>query len=266
MPIIATVPYLGEQPLGVGFDPDAAAWFAAVESAGSTFNAGAKTAYNDFFVSQKTNGNLTAFDNGMLLAFAGFTGLNGCFVPLKSRGGALPTNVGFVSGNKAADGLQGNGSAYINCEIGFLSGQQNNHCAGVWGNTLHSISAAGIDVASGSSAASNGSVQIAEALGTGNVSFRSSLNTVATRSRATGLRLVNRIASNEYQVLHSDIAETISGTSQTIQLNNVWFFNRDGGTPTDRRLQLAFWGDALPNPTAFLTASNTLMTALGVTL
>jgi hypothetical protein len=252
--------------IGVAYAPAALAWFTAVETAGSTFAAGAKDAYNDFFISETANGNLATFDNGMLLAFAGFTGLNGCFVPLKSRGGSLPTNVGFVSGNKVEDGLQGNASAYINCGIGFLSGQQNNHCAGVWGNTLHTISTPGIDIATGTSVTINGSVQMAEAPGTGNFSFCSSMNTVTTPYRATVLRIVNRTDSNEYQVFHSGIAETISGTSQTIQLNNVWLFNRDGGTPTNRRLQLAGFGDALPDPTAFRTATNTLMTELGVTL
>jgi hypothetical protein len=265
MPIIVQVPYLGEQPLGVGFDPDAAAWFTAVEAAGSTFNAGAKTAYNDFFISEKANGNLAAFENGMLLAFAGFTGLNGCFVPLKSRGGALPTNTGFVSGNKVSDGLQGNGSAYINCVIGFLSGQRDNCTFGVWGNTLAESLSAAADFGN-SAGGPTGSIQLVERADVNNDVFvRASTSSLSTGlTRQSGGRFVVRNSSSEYQYFFNAGSTSIAVMSQELILAAATIFARAAASVTNRRLQLAFFGDALPDPAAFRTATNTLMTALGV--
>ena len=125
MPIMGfPIGYQGAFPIDVevpgapsDFDPDATAWFEAVEAAGSVFAPGAKAAYNKFFETTKADGNLAPFGDGLLLAFAGFTGLDGCFVPLKSRPDLVVQNAGFVSGHKSTNFLTGNGSASIGTGI-----------------------------------------------------------------------------------------------------------------------------------------------------
>jgi hypothetical protein len=256
--------------VSLSIDPDSAAWFARVEAAGSTFVSGAKVAYNNFFVSEKANGNLAAFDNGMLLSFAGFSGLGGSFVPIRSRGGALPTNVGFVAGQKSPNALQGNGSAYINCGIGALSGQLNNHCMGSYGTTGSASVASGFGMHIGARNSSGGDF-VLELFRNNNaantVGVRSSSDTFVSVSFTGGICFVNRSTSSAFTIYHQASTTNSSIVSSAISLSNIGIFSAAGTASSlisDRQCHLAFWGDALPNPTAFRTACNTLMTELGV--
>ena len=248
--------------LGPALDPDAAAWFAAVEAAGSVYASGAKTAYDKFIKQLKSDNNFAAFNNGMLLSFAGFTGLPGCFIPITSRGGVLPINVGFVAGHKTPNGLQGNGSAYIDCGIGYLSAQQNNQSAGVFGagpNTTSNLADIGnAFVITGATAIicrnSDDRVRVA--------SSSTAFSDVV--ARVAGFRLLNRLASNEYRYLGAETNTVFSTASDGIVTTNMTVFARGGSGATTRILRMSFWGDALPNPIAFRTACNELMTELGV--
>jgi len=243
-----------------GFDADAAAWFAVVEAAGSVFADGAKNAYNNFFVSEKANGNLTAFNNGMLLAFAGFDGLAGCFVPIRARGGAVPINVGFVAGQKSTTGLQGNNSAYIDCGIGYSAEQLNNHCIGFSGNsgTLDFGGIIGTPNA-------EGSVLMVRFFSSASLYITSGGNeTFQAPSFSKGLAMLNRIDSSSYTYRNNDSLATYSSPISTIPTGNINIF-RAGGFQADPFLQLAFWGAALPNAAGWDTAIKTLTNALGVT-
>jgi len=80
-----------------GVDSDAAAWIAAIEAAdGQALPAGARTAYNDFVVGLKTDGNWTPIAVACMLR--GARTVAGCLVPMK---GPAPTAVdaAFVSGD-----------------------------------------------------------------------------------------------------------------------------------------------------------------------
>ena len=250
---------------GPTYDPDALAWFEAVEGAGSVFATGAKDAYNNFFVSQKANGNLEAFNNGMMLFYVGFTGLNGCFVPVRSRGGTLPTNVSFVSGQKFSDGLQGGGTARIDTNLGFLSGQQNSHCLGSFVTGIET-GASGVrpDMGNGAYFVSGGSA-IGVDLSVSVVRYWSSAgNTVLTIAANTGARFLNRTSSANFSYFSRTTSELQARDSETIRTANLLFYSTPGQIPSSSRYAAQFFGDALPDPEAFRTALNTLMTALGV--
>ncbi|MBD2107423.1 hypothetical protein [Nodosilinea sp. FACHB-13] len=252
-----------------GFDPDAEAWFAQVEAAGSVFADGAKAAYSKFFIQLKSDGNFAPFSNGMLLAFAGFSGLGGCFRPIISRGNGLPTNVGFVAGQKVASGLQGNGSAYINCGLGFLAGQQNNQSAFVWHSDVYA--APGVYIGTGFGDA--GSTQLGDntLLANGPFFRCSSSGAISIGGPRTefDLALCQRTQGSEFFYIAGSRSGNAAVVSQVPLLLDVLMFTRNSsGSPTDitnRRLSLGGFGDALPNPGAFRTACNTLMTDLGVT-
>ena len=248
--------------LGPALDPDAADWFAAVESAGSVFAAGAKTAYDKFIKQLKSDNNFAAFNNGMLLSFAGFTGLPGCFIPIASRGGVLPINVGFVVGQKTPNGLQGNGSAYIDCGIGYLPAQQNNHSIGVFGAapipTGNLADIGNVLALTGATVIICRTVNDKVRMASSSITFNDEL------VRAAGLRLINRLASNEFLYLGAETDTVFSTDSDSIRTTNISVFARGDSGQTTRLLRMGFWGDALPNPVAFRTACNELMTELGV--
>ena len=93
---------------GVSYDPDAANYIAAVETAdGQSLEAAVKDAINAFFVGCKADGTWRAIKASCILA--GARTLNGALVPLA---GTAPTNIGpFVSGDyNRKTGLKGNGS------------------------------------------------------------------------------------------------------------------------------------------------------------
>lgn len=88
------------------YDADAAIYFAAIATAGSSISAANKTAVNSFIVGCKADGIWTAIKASCLLA--GPNDLTGALVPLV---GSAPTNINFVSGDHArTTGLLGNGT------------------------------------------------------------------------------------------------------------------------------------------------------------
>ncbi|MBE9157896.1 hypothetical protein IQ265_13830 [Nodosilinea sp. LEGE 06152] len=254
---------LSAVPAGPVYDADALTWFTAVEAAGSVFASGAKAAYNKFVVQLKADSNLAPFSNGMLLAFAGFSGLGGCFVPLCSRGGALPTNIGFVSGQKSVNGLQGNGSAYIGFNIGFLAGQQNNHSVGFSCGALHTNSLS-IQIGNSAAGSTSGAVEIFDSASIQRVVRSSSSGAASNIPKNLGFFAVNRSASNAYTHYSSSGSTVVTNTSSTILTTNMSAFaGASGAGPSNARNQLVFWGDSIPDPIAFRTAVTTLLSELG---
>ena len=80
------------------FDPDAQAWFSAVEATGSTITSTNKTAFNTAFLSLKSNNIWDRIAQGCF--FVGIDGANpltGAFTPFKTISGTTPTNVNFTT-------------------------------------------------------------------------------------------------------------------------------------------------------------------------
>ncbi len=113
-----------QQNAGPAFDPDAAAYIAAVETAdGQTLETGVKAAINTFVVGCKTDGIWNAIKACCILA--GARTLGGALVPLV---GTAPTNINFVSGDyNRKTGLVGNGSTkYLDTNRNNNADPQNN--------------------------------------------------------------------------------------------------------------------------------------------
>lgn len=249
---------------GPVYDFNAADWFIRVETAGSTFAAGAKNAYNTFITQLKADNNFNAFNNGMILFFAGFTGLGGCFIPLASRSLVLPTNVGFVAGQKSVNALQGNAVAYANSNLPLLASQQNNHCFGFYNSTIHSNTTS-VLIGNSDTGGAAGSAEIFDNTAIQRVIRSSATQATTSVARSTGIFFVNRVAASQY-TYYSAAATQLVGTNTTPPLaNNMHFFSANGGgAASNAAHQAIFFGDALPAPAAFRTALNTLMTTLGV--
>jgi hypothetical protein len=116
--------------LGGGYDSDAAAYIAAVETADAASLATKyKDAINDFVVGAKSDGFWSAIKAACFLA--GPATLAGALVPLV---GTAPTNVNFVSGDyNRVSGLVGNGSSkYLNSNRAGNADPQNTHHLSVW--------------------------------------------------------------------------------------------------------------------------------------
>jgi hypothetical protein len=80
------------------FDPDALAWFNAVEATGSTITPTNKTAFNTAFLALKSNEIWNRIIQGCF--FVGIDGANplsGAFTPFKSPVGIVPANTNFTT-------------------------------------------------------------------------------------------------------------------------------------------------------------------------
>lgn len=90
-------PFIGG-PSGPTYDPDASAWFSAVEATGSTITSTNKTAFNTAFLALKSNNIWDKITQGCF--FVGIDGANpltGAFTPFKTISGTTPTNVNFTT-------------------------------------------------------------------------------------------------------------------------------------------------------------------------
>jgi hypothetical protein len=91
-------PFIGGGSVGPSYDPDAQAWFSAVEATGSTITATNKTAFNTAFLSLKSNNIWDKIAQGCF--FVGIDGANpltGAFTPFKTPAGITPTNTNFTT-------------------------------------------------------------------------------------------------------------------------------------------------------------------------
>jgi hypothetical protein len=115
------------------FDPDAAAYIAAVEAPGADnqqLEAGVRSAINAFVVGCKADGIWDAIKASCIMA--GARTLSGALVPLK---GAAPTNFNFVSGDyNRKTGLIGDGSTkYLGSNRNNNADPQNSKHVSVFG-------------------------------------------------------------------------------------------------------------------------------------
>jgi len=89
-------PFIGAS--GPSSDPDALAWFNAVEATGNTITPTNKTAFNTAFLALKSNNIWDKISQGCF--FVGISGANpltGAFTPFKTISGTTPTNVNFTT-------------------------------------------------------------------------------------------------------------------------------------------------------------------------
>jgi hypothetical protein len=83
---------------GPSYDPDALAWFSAVEATGNTITPTNKTVFNTAFLALKSNNIWSRITQGCF--FVGIDGANplaGAFTPFKTPSGITPTNVNFTT-------------------------------------------------------------------------------------------------------------------------------------------------------------------------
>ena len=118
-------------------DPDALAYFARIEAAGSTINADNKNAINQFIIGCKEDGNWTSIKASCILA--GADTLSGALVPLV---GTAPTNFNFVDSDYSrTTGLVGNGTTKrIDSNRNNNSDPQNSHHLAAWVTTTDTTS------------------------------------------------------------------------------------------------------------------------------
>jgi hypothetical protein len=117
-------PFIGG-PSGPTYDPDASAWFSAVEATGSTITSTNKTAFNTAFLALKSNNIWDKISQGCF--FVGIDGANplaGAFIPFKNTSGATPQNVNFTTerydkftGIEQNGGVNLYGTMYINTNV-----------------------------------------------------------------------------------------------------------------------------------------------------
>jgi hypothetical protein len=223
----------------VGYDPDAFAYFTAVEAAdGQALEGSVKDAYNAFVVGCKSDGIWTAIKASCILA--GARTLSGALVPLV---GTAPTNFNFVSGDYNREtGLVGNGSSK------YLNSNRNNNADPQ--NSKHISTYVSTAPTSGNGAAANG-YPVSIGAGTGftgaSEMFRDPDNatTGGTRSNcatvssitgagtATGLLATSRSSSSNYVARFLSSSQTITQASEAPFNGNIGIFRAGSGSAVE---------------------------------
>jgi len=97
------------------YDPDAQAWFTAVEATGNTISTANKNSFNTAFLALKSNGIWDLITQGCF--FVGIDGANplsGAFTPFKNTANATPVNSGFVTADyNKLTGIVQDGGVFI---------------------------------------------------------------------------------------------------------------------------------------------------------
>jgi hypothetical protein len=91
-------PFIGGGSAPPAYDPDAQAWFSAVEATGNTISSANKSVFNTAFLSLKSNDIWDRITQGCF--FVGIDGSNplaGAFIPFKTPSGVTPSNVNFTT-------------------------------------------------------------------------------------------------------------------------------------------------------------------------
>jgi hypothetical protein len=245
------------------FDPDAAAYIAAVEAADTqALETNTRYAINNFVIGCKQDGIWTAIKASCILS--GARTLTGALVPLV---GTAPTNVNFVSGDyNRKTGLVGNGSTkYLNSNRNNNADPQNSRHIATYATTTPSQCLIG-------SGGSGGSFAFESAQ---NFSYRlSAASTVSTGFDgvpsqvpvANSLVATTRSNSTELQFRRVGSTSTVSNTSATAANENITIFAR-GGADRFSNSRLAFYSIGESLDLALLDARvSDLITAIGAAI
>ena len=244
---------------GGGFDADATAYIAAVETAdGQTLEDGVKTAINDFVVGCKADGIWNAIKASCILS--GARTLSGALVPLV---GTAPTNNNFVTGDyNRKTGLIGNGSTkYLNSNRANNADPQNSQHLVVYASNRSSVLGNLIgDLTDGQT----GYSYFYDVSGSQITSrSRGGSTEVAVSTSATGLIGINRSVSASYVFRSANTNTTINGTSATPSTGPVHVFrlNRSSGDVLYTNARLAFYSIGESLDLALLNARVTTLIA-----
>ena len=242
------------------FDPDAATYIAAVETAdGEALEAGVKTAINDFVAGCKADGIWDAIKASCILA--GARTLNGCLVPLV---GSAPTNFNFVSGDyNRKTGLVGNGSTkFLNSNRNDNADPQNNNHAAVF---VTAAQTSGVGAYLGSNTAGNPTA-IGSAPVVPEIFFRNRASAAATRPiNPAGFLASARSGSASYETRAAGVSIVVSVASGEATSTDILIYAR--GTISDRtayadaRMSFYSIGESI-GLAALDTRVSTLMTAI----
>ena len=260
----------GVRVLGPTYDPDAAAWFDAVEATGATFGpdpatiTANKTAWDDWVIAQKNAESpiagrsnwdqLTEPDEGFIQPLMGLSTFN---VPPLFGG---RTFSGFVSGDYLpVIGLKGGTGRVLLANRDWDDTPQDDFSAGIWITEAAAISSTNRVLGPLNSAVNRGSVVILTDART-----RGRFRTVEDSKGSaydTGTfprsAFMSRSASDEYD-FHNGINYTISRASKLTLPADVTFFGTDTNDNFgDFRGGIAFYGRSIN-----LAAMNTACVAL----
>lgn len=222
-----------------GFDADAAAYFAAIASAGSSISAANKTAVNDFVVGCKADGIWTAIKACCLLA--GPDDLTGALVPLV---GTAPTNFNFVSGDYSrTTGLQGDGSTkYLGANRNNATDPQNSYHVAIWASA---VGTTGYGAGAGTTQANAMNLGVASAV------YRCrGVSTAYQPGSATGAGMVGmaRASSANYTTRRNGTDVVTTDASASPLSNETRIFSRGAAGATafsDARISFYSIGEAL---------------------
>jgi hypothetical protein len=222
----------------VSYDADAATYFAAIASAGSTISGGNKAAVNAFVVGCKADGIWTAIKASCLLA--GPDDLTGALVPLV---GPAPTNVGgnFVDGDyNRTTGLNGSGTQYLTSNRLGDADLQDNSSMWVY-----------ITSPPVSSTLYAGTSSLSKVLLRSDTQYRAYLNggivaRLGTPLVSTGFFGVSRSSSANVIMRSEGSNATLSSTSAAPVAQNISIFTRGTSSPRlDGRMSAYGIGESL---------------------
>ena len=227
---------------GVSYETEAATYFAAIATAGSTITTANKAAVNGFIAGCKADGIWTAIKASCLLA--GPDSLAGALVPLV---GAAPTNNGpFVSGDYSrTTGLLGDGTKYLNANRTSLDDNVDNNHQSVWitslGDDIKSFLGFGAATATGTSHLFSN---------TGSFFARNrATNSLSAGVRSTGFLGSSRNNSTSCDVRANGTTSGYSVNSSTPASSSIFVFARSqSGTPgiiSNARLSFYSLGESL---------------------
>jgi hypothetical protein len=227
------------------YDPDAAAYLAAVESTdGQALEEDVKLAINAFVVGCKADGIWGAIK--ALCILAGARTLAGALVPVV---GAAPTNFNFGAEDyNRKTGLVGNGSTkYLNSNRNNNADPQDSQHMGVFPTTVNSFDQDRVYMGAGLN--DTGSTYFFTRTVDAAVRNRSATANIGlARGVANSLIGMNRSLSTEFVYRQSGASQTISRNSETPLNANIFVFRGAGFTPgalSNARLAFYSIGESL---------------------
>jgi hypothetical protein len=253
-------------------DPDAAAYFARIEAAGSSINFNNRNAVNQFIVGCKEDGIWNAIKASCILA--GADTLSGALVPLV---GDAPTNFNFVETDySVTTGLIGDGSTkYLDSGYALTQSLQNNRHCSVYAQTTQ-ISGISVGVCyMGTSLSTNTGTARTQILALEGSPLRIStrLADVSTRTstnnlNAVGLIGISRSISTNYTQRGAMTDETPIVTSLAGDDTNMTIFRRPiDSSPLYTNARISFYSIGENLDLALLDARlATLMSSLRPTV
>jgi cysteine synthase len=246
------------------YDPDAAAYIAAVEAAdGQALETGVRDAINAFVLGCKADGIWNAIKASCILA--GARTLAGALVPLV---GTAPTNFNFVAGDyNRKTGLMGNGSTkYLNSNRNTNADPQNSYSTTVFASTAASPTTS-IQVYIGGSGGSGGTTMATASSLLNGRNRTSTFSSASLPSSTIGFIGHSRSSNVNYTFRGNSSSTTVSDSSQTPADSATHVFAESASSNFRTNARLAFYSIGESLDLALLDARVTaLVNALAVAI